>query len=242
MTKTDNFRDVISKMIEAVTLDDKGNLTVVNKTAMAEADELLNQLVVETARNWWAQLESAEDSLANMADEISFAELNTDPSHMATPAIKSPKPMAAAPAMEAALGGPEFDLRGIFEMTEDDGDMGPRDGDDGYDDLMRGDDEAGIGDSAPTDGELDLDGGDELDAMGDDGMGDDFGASDDGLDGGGDGEFDFSFLDDQGDDFDGDDLGSDFGGDQGDGDLGGDDLGGEFGDDDQGDDLGGFQQ
>lgn len=226
MTKTDDFSKVVSTLMEAVTLEANGTLKVVNQKAMDTADELLGSLIVEMARDWWAQLESTEESLAGMADEISFSELNADPSHVtATPIKTAAKPASVSATMEAALGGPEFDLRGIFEMAEDEFDGAPVDGDEGYDDLLRGDDDAGVGDGAPVDGDDELDSDDDLDAMGAQG-GDDLelgSTTDLDLDGG----FDFSFLDDQSDD-----LGGDFGGEP-DGDLGGD-FGGE-----QGDDLGG---
>ncbi len=214
MSNTAMFRESVSKMMDSVTLDAKGNLKVLDEKKMAEAEELLNQMVVETSRNWWAQLESAEDSLANMSDEISFADMSADTSHVNTPRVPGKaKPAAAAPAaptLESMLKGKDFDFSSIFEGAgfpmEDDGaeDFGPADGDEEFDDLQSGNDPEGLGDAGPMDDDGD-DG--DLDAIGDDGMGDDLGGDDDlGADLG-DGEFDFSFLDD--DDSAVDDLGDD---------------------------------
>ena len=213
MSNTAMFRESVSKMMDSVTLDAKGNLKVLDEKKMAEAEELLNQMVVETSRNWWAQLESAEDSLADMSDEISFADMSADTSHVNTPRVPGKaKPAAAAPAaptLESMLKGKDFDFSSIFEGAgfpmEDDGaeDFGPADGDEEFDDLQSGNDPEGLGDAGPMDDDGD-DG--DLDAIGDDGMGDDMGGDDDlGADLG-DGEFDFSFLDDDGAE---DDLGDD---------------------------------
>lgn len=208
MSNTAMFRESVSKMMESVTLDAKGNLKVLDEKKMAEAEELLNQMVVETSRNWWAQLESAEDSLADMSDEISFADMSADTSHVNTPRVpgkaKTAAAAPAAPTLESMLKGKDFDFSSIFEgagfaMEDDEAeDFGPADGDEEFDDLQSGNDPEGLGDAGPVDDDGE-DG--DLDAIGDDGMGDDGMGGDDDLGADlGDGEFDFSFLDDETDD------------------------------------------
>lgn len=224
MSKVVKFSEVISKMMEAATLDDKGAMKILDEDAMNEADQMINTMIVEKARDWWAKLESAEDSLADMSDEISFADLNGDASHIGSPAMGIDTDDGQAPAsLESMLEGTDFDLDSIFEAADEDEDdedidegmhyedgedeFGPEDGDDQFDDLMRGDDDDGLGDDG-VDGDLDM--GDDMDAIGgegdfgaDDGMGDDLG-----------GDFDFAFLDDEGgeDEFGADDgTGDEFG-------------------------------
>lgn len=236
MNKTDLFRKFVPMMMEAVTLDAKGNLKVINEAAMAKSEDLLSQVITETAREWWAQLESAEDSLANMADEISFSELNADPSHVASAPLPPKKTgKSSSQTLESLLGGKDFNFGKIFEMAED-GHGDNLDGDEQYDDLMRGDDEAGIGHDGPIDddgdnlgqGDSDFGADDQGDKFGDDsGFDDDLGDNDT--------EFDFSFLDDDtsSDDMDnfGDDQeGDDFGDDAESGDFGDDGMSSEFDD------------
>lgn len=236
MSKVTKFSEVVSKMMEAVTIGkDSKDIEVLDESAMSEAEELLNQIIVETARDWWAQLESAEDSLADMSDEISFSELSADSSHVGSPALDVSAGAAddAPASLESMLESEEFDLDSIFEMADDDEDedadekveegmhyedgeeFGPDDGDDQFDDLMRGDDESGLGDDG-MDGELDMGDDDDMDAIG---GGDEFGADDGMMDDDLGGDFDFDFLDDDGADF-------------GDGEPEGDDEFGPMGDDD----------
>jgi len=216
MSNRDKFKEVMIKMMDAVTLDDNNNLVVVNEAADAEVEELLSELVLETARNWYSQLESAEDSLAGLEDEISFSEMNADPSHLVSPKLN------VAPTVESILDEGDFDLHSILEMDDED-EFGPDDGDDDFEDMRRGDDEAGIGDD-------DLVGDEDDDDMGS--IGGDY-EDDQDMD---DDEFDFSFLDD--DDQDMDDFGGetdqdmdDFG-DEEDQDMGDEDMD-DFGEEDQ---------
>lgn len=238
MTKSPMFRDVVSKMMEAVTLGSNGELKVLDESAMAEADKLLNTLVIEKARGWWDQLESAESDLAGMEDEINFADLEADPSHAPINPVDMDDEfgddMDVAKTLESAFGSKEFDLDSIFEDFDDEDDTGPVDGDDAYDDLMRGDDEDGLGDEGPVGDDMDMDDEDDLDAIGgtvDPDMGDDGG--DFGM--GGDEEFNFDFL--AKDTLGTDDMAGDLGGDLGDDDLGGDELGDDFGDEGMDDDM-----
>jgi hypothetical protein len=189
MSKTDKFGKVIMKMMESVTLDDNDQMVIIDEVAHDEASDLLSQLVVETARDWWSQLESSENSLANMADEISFAEMNTDPSHISTPALNI---AADEPTIESMLEDEDFDLDEMLEMDGDD--FGPADGDDEFDDLMSGNDEGGMGDDMGGD-DLDMDG--DMDAIGGEMDGDDY-DMDAEMDGGEEAsEFNFDFLDDE---------------------------------------------
>ena len=183
MNKTKKFSNIIMKMMESVTLDDDGNMQIIDEAGDAEAKELLSQLVLETARDWWSQMETAENSLADMSDEISFSEMNADPSHVNTADLPLEEP-----TVESLLMDENFNLDSILEMDDN---FGPEDGDENFDDMMRGDDKAGIGDDAPMDDELDVDDG-EMDALG--------GGGDDELPD--DGDFDFSFLDDDENDVD----------------------------------------
>lgn len=188
MSKKSLFRDVIAKMTEAVTMDEDNNLQVIDKVAMAEADEHFNRLMVEQASEWWAQLESAEDALADMSDQISFSELNADPSHLSSPQLAIDEP--TEPSIDGMMESAEFNLSSIFEELNDD--TGPIDGDDEYDKLITGNDDEGIGsDIEGTEFEDEMD--DDLDIIGGDDEGEEDMLSDDGVD------FDFSFLDDAGD-------------------------------------------
>jgi hypothetical protein len=128
MTKTKKFSTIIMKMMESNTLDDAGNMQVIDEAGDAEAQELLGQLVLETARDWWAQMESTEDSLAAMSDEISFSEMNADPSHVTSPDLDIDNS-----TVESMLMGEDFNLDSILEMDEDE--FGPSDGDDDFDDM-----------------------------------------------------------------------------------------------------------
>jgi len=221
MPKSNKFRDAVANMMEAVTLDENGETKIINQEALDRADALINEMIIESAREWWTQLESAEDSLASMSDEISFADLNADSSHIETPAlaVDVPDDPAVPATMESVLGEEEFNLDSIFEMDsydrpmmDDSGDPEMGDGDEQYDDLLRGDDEEGIGDDTPMGDDMsDEYGGDDPDAMGTDNGGDDMGDLGGDPMGGGAEEFDFSILDDEGmgDLEGGDDMGGD---------------------------------
>lgn len=202
MSKTVMFQEIAAKFMESVAMDDDANLVVIDEEANAAAGSSLDALFTEIATEKWMALESAEDSLADMADQISFSELNADPSSVVSPEIGDVS--TDEPTIEGMLESDSFDLRSIFALNEDGDEM--VDGDDEYDELVTGNDENGIG-SDIEGSEFDNDD-DALDDMGD--MGD----IDDGDVIGDDTEFDFSFLDDNGDDEESDDLVPSFGDDE----------------------------
>ena len=181
MSNTGIFWDVVAKVMESTTIDKNNKLQVIDESVMTEASDLLDNLLKETARDWWMQLEAKEDSLASMQDEIDFGEMNSDPSHAKVSPLALDK--NDAPTIESMIGESEFNLESIF--NEDDDDLIPTDGDEQHDEMMMGDDDP-MGD----DGE---DYPDDMDAIGDDEdfddpMGDEFGDTDP--------EFSFDFLND----------------------------------------------
>jgi len=194
MKNTEIFSEVVMKMMEAISINNKGECIITNDSIMEEADELLGQLISEHARDWWMESESAEDSLANMEDEIDVHKKKADGSHLNTSKMKKDK------TVESLLHG-YGDVDRIFE---DDEEFGPVDGDEEFDDLRR--------DSADDDMDHDEDdmdhlGGDDMDHMdADDDMDMDMDHDDD-MDDMDDADFDFSFLDDE--DGDDDDFGDD---------------------------------
>lgn len=152
---------VMDKFFEGFALKKDGGLKVVNEDAAKQASSALSKIVLEQARDWWGQLEAAEESLANVADEISFEEMNADPSsqqmdHGSHSADDEAPEMQAQGqeemAMESAdlknlLGSEDFDLSSIFEMDhmddedammDDDADGEVVDGDENMDDLKLG--------------------------------------------------------------------------------------------------------
>jgi len=182
MSNTGIFRDVVAKLMEGTTIDKNNKLQIIDESVMAEADELLDNLLKETARDWWMQMEAQEDSLASMQDSIDFDEMNTDPSHVTLPPLALDKDDAST--MESMLGESEFNLESIFSEDNDD-DLTPIDGDDQHDEML-------MGGSGPMDDDGE-DYPDDMDAMGDDEdfddpMGDEFGDTDP--------EFSFDFLND----------------------------------------------
>lgn len=188
------FRDVIVKMMQSITLDEDHNIEVVDEQLKEEADELLGQLVIETARRWWMECEDQEDSLSDMEDEISFDEKHGGRDSLRTPALGKSKKKKDENTVESILGMEEFDVSSILEM-DDDEDV--RDGDDEYDDMLRGDDDMGHENHFD-----DMEDEDDMDAIG--GEHEDFGPEEDEEDFGpsedSDEEFDFSFLNDEDDD------------------------------------------
>jgi len=120
--------EILDSIFEGYTVDEKGKLRVVNEGAAKIASEKLHTLVLEKSRDLWDQLEAAEDSLSGVAEEISFEELNTDPSSMANTVTHKPSDNRDAPEseqqMESAknisdlLGSDEFDLSDVFENMD----------------------------------------------------------------------------------------------------------------------------
>jgi hypothetical protein len=217
--------DILDSIFEGYSYD--GELKVINEKAARKAAGSLHRLVLEKSRDLWDQLEAAEGSLADVAEEISFEELNTDPSSMDTSTGSSaPEPVEAAPAaddaglgmeaptLESILGtNSDIDFDSIFEMRPDhmmdaEGDPSEMvDGDQDYEDLEMGMDDNGMG-SPDMEGDQ-LDGGQQGDQFGDE-----FGGQQ------------------------GDQMGDQLGGQQGD--QFGDEFGGQQGDQ-MGDQLGGQQ-
>jgi len=123
--------EVLENIFEGYTLDDNGKLVVSNEGATEKAQESLHQLVLEVSRELWDRLEAADDSLASVAEEIRFEELNTDPSSMSGAITQSaPAEDAAAvdapaePALESAdsiselLSADDLNLDDIFENMD----------------------------------------------------------------------------------------------------------------------------
>ena len=188
--------DILDSIFEGYSYD--GELKVINEKAARKAAGSLHKLVLEKSRDLWDQLEAAEGSLADVAEEISFEELNTDPSSMDTSTGSAPAAAPVeAPAADAGLGIEEptlesilgsesdIDFDSIFEMHGDvmdaEGDSSQMvDGDQDYEDLEMGMDDAAMG-SPDMEGDQ-LDGGQQGDQFGDqfggqqgDQMGDQFG-------------------------------------------------------------------
>ena len=125
---TKMMTEVLENIFEGYTLDDNGKLVVTNEGATEKAKDSLHQLVLEVSRELWDRLEAADDSLASVAEEIRFEELNTDPSSTsAAIAQAAPAEDAAAvdapaePALESAdsiselLSADDLNLDEIFE-------------------------------------------------------------------------------------------------------------------------------
>ena len=118
--------DILDSIFEGYSYD--GELKVINEKAARKAASSLHKLVLEKSRDLWDQLEAAEGSLADVAEEISFEELNTDPSSMDTSTGSSPAPAEAPapadaslsmeePTLESILGADsDIDFDSIFEM------------------------------------------------------------------------------------------------------------------------------
>lgn len=84
-TKSKFVQAMLSDFLESHGLDESGKLTVINESKKKATDELLAKIVLEKSVALFDKLE--EDStahLTNLADEISFQELNGDGSHMTT--------------------------------------------------------------------------------------------------------------------------------------------------------------
>ncbi len=118
------IKEILDGIFEGYSLED-GKLKVVNESAAKSADGALHKLVLEKSRDLWDQLEAAEGSLSDVAEEISFEELNADPSSVdmtlhAGANEPAPQVDAAAagetePTLENLLGSDDFDLSSVFE-------------------------------------------------------------------------------------------------------------------------------
>lgn len=234
---TKKMTAVLNAVFEAYNVDGSGKLVVVNEAASKVASEKLHELVLEKARELWDQLEAAEDSLASVAEEIRFEELNTDPSgtsgavthaavapeDAAAADAQAPADAEAATALESAesisdlLSADDLNLDEIFEnldhLDNHQNVSAPAGPDMPFDEMQ--------GHMMDDEGDDVVDGDEDYDnlqiGMGDDGMGDDAASLDNG-----DGEFDAEngAEMDMGDPDNGDDMGMD--------------------DMDNGDDMGGF--
>jgi hypothetical protein len=210
-----NTEQLMSEVINAVTagydLDKNGNLVVVDKKAVEEANAIYAKFYAERLyESFQARQRADESDLDQMAEEITFEELqgqakgSTEREMGARSDAAAPKAApAAAPAQAMGPGaalpestkfaalfdknGPKFNFDSLFKLAEDFGDdTHPTSGEDGMDGAM-GDpvgDDSKMADGAEGDaGELSTDGID-----GDSGMGDMDQLSPDGMDGG-DGSF-----------------------------------------------------
>lgn len=250
--------DILDSIFEGYSYD--GELKVINEKAARKAASSLHKLVLEKSRDLWDQLEAAEGSLADVAEEISFEELNTDPSSMDTSTGSSPAPAEAPapadaslsmeePTLESILGADsDIDFDSIFEMRpghmmDAEGDPSEMvDGDQDYEDLEMGMDDAAMG-SPDMEGDQ-LDGGQQGDQFGDQQMDDMGGQQGDQMgDQFGDQQMDdeFGMGGQQGDQFggqQGDQMGDQMGGQQMDGEIDLDSEGGfDFDLDLEGDDA-----
>ena len=256
--------EILESVFEGYSLDDNGKLVVANEAASKKARESLHEMVLETARDLWDQLEAAEDSLSSVAEEIRFEELNTDPSsttsdvaHAAigaedAAAVDAPPAGAeAAPALESAksiqelLGSDDLNLDDIFEnmdhLDSHENVSAPAGPDMPFDEMMG---DAHMMDSEDEgevqDGDQDYD--DLMIGMGDEGEMGDEGAA---FDNGGSDEMDYEngAADDMGDpEANGDEFGGDMGDEPPMDDNGFDfdlDLEDPMGDDEEMDEMGG---
>ena len=97
--------EILDQIFEGHHPNKDGKLEVVNEKAAKKAEDLIHTLVLEKSRDLWDQLEAAEGSLQEIADEISFEEMHADPSSIDTSltgASAEPKASAAVPAAGAA--------------------------------------------------------------------------------------------------------------------------------------------
>lgn len=180
------IKEILDGIFEGYKLDETGKLKVVSESAAKTADSALHRLVLEKSRDLWDQLEASEDSLSDVAEEISFEELNADPSsvdmtlHAGANTDTPELAPQEEPTLESLLGSEEFSLDGIFEVLDAHeppmADGGPKDeptmmdavgdeeedvvdGDEDFENLDGGFDDAGMGSS-------DMEGGEEGDEMG----------------------------------------------------------------------------
>lgn len=177
---------VLNSFLKGFSLDAKGKLKVLDEAEAKKARAALRKLVLEKSRTYWDMLESAEGSLANLRDEISFEEMNADPSRMTTQpgAVRGGDAAVASAGADAAgmgvgdvLGeGEDFDLGRIFEMApvmDAEGQDDVVDGDEDFENLSIGQDNAGMGgdDMSADEGDMDnLDRNLSMDNLGDEPM------------------------------------------------------------------------
>ena len=114
------IKEILDGIFEGYALED-GKLKVVNESAAKSADSALHKLVLEKSRDLWDVLEANEESLADVAEEISFMELNADPSSVDTsvPVVDASgeeQQQVQEPTLENLLGSEDFDLDSIFEV------------------------------------------------------------------------------------------------------------------------------
>jgi hypothetical protein len=80
---------MLENFMKSYKFNSKGELEVVNETFYAKAKEQLSEMLKNTTREWWIQLESSEGSLAKMADEIDFEQKEGNPSKLSNKVAKS---------------------------------------------------------------------------------------------------------------------------------------------------------
>jgi hypothetical protein len=187
---------MLNSFLKGFTLDAQKKLKVLDEGEAKKAVDSLSKMILEKSREYWDMLESAEGSLANLRDQISFEELNADPSSLVTDAPMGDAVSATGDAAAAAAGAPadmnsllgeaeDFDLGSIFEMApmhqapmmDAEGQDDVVDGDQDFQDMRIGADDAGMGGDAMSGDEGDLDnldpdavGGDDMGDMGDEGF------------------------------------------------------------------------
>ena len=117
------IKEILDGIFEGYALDDSGKLKVVNESAAKTADSALHKLVLEKSRDLWDVLESSTESLADVAEEISFKELNTGPDSIDSPValtasegdVEQQAQQMQEPTLENLLGSEDFNLDSIFE-------------------------------------------------------------------------------------------------------------------------------
>lgn len=187
---------MLNSFLKGFTLDAQKKLKVLDEAEAKKAVDSLSKMILEKSRAVWDMLESAEGSLANLRDQISFEELNADPSRLVTDAPMGDSVSATGDAAAAAAGAPadmnsllgeaeDFDLGRIFEnmgpmqnapMMDAEGQDDVVDGDQDFQDMRIGADDAGMGGDDMSGDEGDLDNldpdavGDDMGDMGDEGF------------------------------------------------------------------------
>jgi len=191
---------MLNSFLKGFTLDGSKKLKVLDEGEAKKAVDALSKMILEKSRQYWDMLESAEGSLANLRDQISFEELNADPSRLVTDAPMGDAVSATGDAAAAAAGAPadmnsllgeaeDFDLGSIFEMNmqptqmrggqmmDAEGQEDVVDGDQDFQDMRIGADDAGMGGDTMSGDEGDLDNldgdmvaSDDMGDMGDEGF------------------------------------------------------------------------
>ena len=158
---------IIENVFEGYEYSSKEGLTLVNEGAAKQASDKLHMLVLEKSRELWDMFESSDDSLSHLADEIDFEEGEADPSSIDDGADID---VSESADISSLLGANDFDMKSIFEMSEDEDEM--VDGDEDFEDLQLGMDDSGMGAGDLESSDLDdtEDGDEELDGLEDDDM------------------------------------------------------------------------